>query len=69
MLNTGLLAVASWRTWRWQQVVCLAATVILLWGWSLTGYKAEFRLLTLGFATLYYTLLQRLLCSSSRRFR
>lgn len=56
MLNTGLLAVASWRTWRWQQVVCLAATVILLWGWSLTGYKAEFRLLTLGFATLYYTL-------------
>lgn len=55
-LNAGMLTVASWRVWRWQQAVCLAATVILLWGWSLNGYKAEFRLLTLGFATLYYAL-------------
>ncbi|MCX7926457.1 MAG: DUF2339 domain-containing protein, partial [Fimbriimonadales bacterium] len=55
-LNAGMLAVATWREWRWQQAVCLAATIILLWGWSLTGYKAEFRLLTLGFTSLYYAL-------------
>ncbi|OYT70667.1 MAG: hypothetical protein CFK49_11170 [Armatimonadetes bacterium JP3_11] len=55
-LNAGMLAVAAWREWRWQQTTCLIATVILLWGWSLTGYKTEFRLLTLGFISLYYVL-------------
>lgn len=55
-LNAGMLAVSAWREWRWQQATCLVATVVLLVGWSLTGYKAEFRLLTLGFVSLYYAL-------------
>lgn len=55
-LNAGLLGVAAWRQWRIQAAVCLIATTALLWGWSLTRYQPEFRLLTLGFLTLYYAL-------------
>jgi len=55
-LNAGMLAVSAWREWRWQQATCLSATVILLVGWSFAGYKSEFRLLTLGFVSLYYGL-------------
>ncbi len=55
-LNLGLLIVGTWRAWSGQQVVCLASTILLLWGWALESYKPEFRLLTLGFITLYYLL-------------
>lgn len=55
-LNLGMLAVGVWREWRGQQAVCLASTLLLLWGWALESYKPEFRTLTLGFITLYYAL-------------
>lgn len=53
-LNLGMLCIASAREWRAHQAVCLASTVILLYGWALGNYKAEYRLITLGFITLYY---------------
>ncbi|MCS6918743.1 MAG: DUF2339 domain-containing protein [Fimbriimonadales bacterium] len=55
-LNLGMLTVGAWREWRAQQAVCLASTLLLMWGWALENYKPEFRLLTLGFITLYYAL-------------
>lgn len=53
-LNLGMLSIASVREWRLHQAVCLASTVILLYGWALDNYKADYRLITLGFITLYY---------------
>lgn len=56
VLNAGMLTVSAWRAWRYHQLTCLVATVVLVSGWAMTSYTPEYRGLTLGFVSLYYAL-------------
>ena len=55
-LNAGMLTVSAWRAWRYHQLTCLVATIVLVSGWATTSYTPEYRGLTLGFVSLYYAL-------------
>ncbi|MFT0752082.1 DUF2339 domain-containing protein [Synechococcus sp. RC10A2] len=56
VLNAGMLTVSAWRAWRYHQLTCLVATIVLVSGWAMTSYTPEYRGLTLGFVSLYYAL-------------
>jgi uncharacterized membrane protein len=56
VLNAGMLTVSAWRAWRYHQLTCLVATIVLVNGWAMTSYTPEYRGLTLGFVSLYYAL-------------
>jgi len=55
-LNAGMLTMSAWRAWRYHQLTCLVATIVLVSGWATTSYTPEYRGLTLGFVSLYYAL-------------
>jgi uncharacterized membrane protein len=55
-LNAGMLTVSAWRAWRYHQLTCLVATILLVGGWAIDGYTPAYRGLTLGFVSLYYAL-------------
>jgi uncharacterized membrane protein len=55
-LNAGMLTMSAWRAWRYHQLTCLVATIVLVSGWAMTSYTPEYRGLTLGFVSLYYAL-------------
>ena len=55
VLNAGVLALAFRKVWRWLEIPALGFTLIYFWAWHGHFYNSEKLLVTVAFATLFFT--------------
>jgi uncharacterized membrane protein len=56
LLNVAALVLARMRAWRPLEILSLAATVVIYWGWFAQQFKPEKQLVATFFALIYYAL-------------